>query len=139
MVEKLTLNREGDWQSRLSEYIGSVRDGGLQFQYGKHDCCTFAAGAVEAITGVDPIPEFRGKYQTEIGSLKALKKLGAGNLEATLDAKFPAQGIAHAQRGDLVFCEGNLGVVMGRWAWFLSDDSLERIALQDCSRAWKVG
>lgn len=139
MVKRLKLTRKSDWQTALSEYISAVREEGLPFSYGQNDCCTFAAGAVEAITGEDPIPEFRGEYESEIGSLKALKKIGAGSLEETLGAKFEEVDLPHVQRGDIVFFEGNCGVASGKHAWFVGDKGLDRLPISECSKAWKVG
>jgi len=129
--------RTGDWETKLSEYIASKRD--VPFEYGANDCSTFAAGAVEAMTGADPIPEFRGEYDSLKSSIKALRKIGEGDLKKTLDAKFSAVPCAFAQRGDLAFFADSVGVVMGRFAWFVSDDGLERVPTTDCDKSWKVG
>jgi hypothetical protein len=109
------------------------------FEYGVNDCCLFAAGAVIEVTGEDPMPEFRGKYDSLKGSLKVIKEIGAGTLEATLDAKFPEVGIGKAQRGDLAFVDGSVGVVMGGFAYFVSDDGLEKIPRAMWGKCWSVG
>jgi hypothetical protein len=109
------------------------------FEYGVNDCCLFAAGAVLQITGKDPMVEFRGKYDSLKGSLKVIKEIGAGTLEATLDAKFPEVAIGHAQRGDLAFFDGSVGVVMGGFAYFASDDGLEKIPRAMWDKCWSVG
>jgi hypothetical protein len=129
--------RLSDWETRLSDYISEKRH--EPFAYGKNDCCTFALGAAQAITGVDPMPEFRGKYDTLIGSVRALKEIGAGDLESTMDTKFPEIGIGFAQRGDLAFFDGSVGVVMGSFAWFVSDNGLERVPRSMWDKAWSVG
>lgn len=73
----------------------------------------FAAGAVKAMTDVDPMPEFRGRYSTARGSARALKRIGRGDLAATLDAKFEAVPASLAQRGDIVMSSGLLGICWG--------------------------
>jgi len=125
------------WEDALSEYITTKRD--EPFEYGLNDCCLFAAGAVDAITGQDPMSEFRGQYDSLKGSVNALKEIGAGSLEATLDGKFSEVGIGHAQRGDLAFVDGSVGVVMGGFAYFVSDDGLERIDRSLWVKCWSVG
>ena len=80
--------RISTWEDSLSNYIAIKRH--EPFEYGVNDCCLFAAGAVEAITGEDPMPEFRGKYDSLKTSLQVIKDIGAGTLEATMDAKSPA-------------------------------------------------
>jgi hypothetical protein len=125
------------WEDALSNYIATKRH--EPFEYGVNDCCLFAAGAVEAITTEDPMPEFRGQYDSLKGSLKAIKDIGAGTLEATMDSKFPEVAIGHAQRGDLAFFDDSIGVVMGSFAYFVSDDGLERIPRDMWNKCWSVG
>lgn len=132
----IELTRLSNWESPLSEYIASKRN--EPFAYGSNDCCYFCFGAIEAITGQDCMAEFRGKYDTEFGSLRALKEIGQGDLESTMDHKFPTVEIALAQRGDIAFFGGCIGVVMGSFAWFLSDDGLERIPRGMWDKCWGI-
>jgi hypothetical protein len=125
------------WEDALSDYITTKRH--EPFEYGLNDCCLFAAGAVEAITGEDPMPEFREKYDSLKTSIKAIKEIGAGTLEATMDGKFPEVEIGQAQRGDLAFFDDSVGVVMGGFAYFVSDDGLERIDRSVWDKCWSVG
>jgi hypothetical protein len=129
--------RISTWENALVNYIIIKRD--EPFEYGVNDCCLFAAGAVEAITGEDPMSEFRGKYDSLKGSIKAINEIGAGTLEATLDGKFPEVSIGYAQRGDLAFFNDSVGVVMGGFAYFVSDDGLERINRSLWDKCWGVG
>jgi len=129
--------RISTWEDALVNYIAVKRH--EPFEYGVNDCCLFAAGAVEAITGQDPMPEFRGKYDSLKTSLKVIKEIGAGTLEATLDGKFPEGGIGQAQRGDLAFFDGSVGVVMGGFAYFASDDGLEKVPRAMWDKCWSVG
>jgi len=125
------------WEDALVNYIAIKRH--EPFEYGVNDCCLFAAGAVIEITGEDPMPEFRGKYDSLKGSLTVIKEIGAGTLEATLNGKFPEVAIGHAQRGDLAFFDGSVGVVMGGFAYFASDDGLERVPRAMWDKCWSVG
>jgi len=129
--------RISTWEEALSNYIITKRH--EPFEYGVNDCCLFAAGAVEAITGEDPMSEFRGKYDSLKTSLKAIKDIGEGTLEATMDSKFPEVAIGHAQRGDLAFFNDSVGVVVGGFAYFVSDDGLERINRSFWGKCWSVG
>lgn len=105
------MHRYPDWEARLAAYLEPLRV--RPFEWGRHDCCTFAAGAVEAMTGVDPMPEFRGRYSTAIGSARALRRHGAGELDATLDRKFAQVAPAMAHRGDVIMSGGLLGICLG--------------------------
>lgn len=126
-----------DWEERLSDYIASKRD--EPFAYGQNDCCYFVFGAVEAMTGKDRMSEFRGKYKTLGGSLKALRTIGAGNLEKTMDTKFKVRPRYMAQRGDIAFYDGSIGIVAGDFAWFVAEDGLERVPRILWEKAWANG
>lgn len=128
--------RKSNWESELSLYISKVRE--AEFSYGIHDCCTFCAGAVEVMTGQDPMKEFRGKYSSLTGSVKALKKIGEGDLFSTLDQKFEPIPIGKAGRGDLVGLGDSVGIALGKVALFVSDGDVARISRGEWERAWKV-
>ena len=128
--------RLSNWEHRLIEYISAKRH--EPFAYGVNDCCYFISGAVEAMTGEDPMAEFRGKYDSEFGSLRALKEIGQGTLESTMDSKFQEIEIGNAKRGDIALFDGSVGVVMGSFAWFVSDDCLERVPRSMWDKAWSV-
>lgn len=133
----IELERLSDWESRLSEYIASKRD--EPFAYATNDCFCFSLGAAEAMTGTDCMPEFRGQYSNEFGSLRALKEIGQGNLESTLDYRFPIIEIGYARRGDLAFFDGSVGVVTGSFAWFVSEQGLERVSREFWDKCWRIG
>lgn len=128
------MSRVSDWEMRLSAYIADKRE--EPFAWGRHDCCTFAAGAVEAITGQDPMPEFRGRYDTALGSVRILE---GKKLEEVLDDKFAEVPISFAQRGDLAMLDGCVGVVSGDYGWFVAEDGLERVKRPLWDKAWRVG
>lgn len=133
--------RLSTWEADLSAYIASVRN--LPFVYGKHDCGLFAAGAVVAMTGEDPAAEFRGKYSSEIGIAKALKKIGAGDLETTLDTMFETRPVGLLRRGDLAWNGDSVGVCMGGYALFVGQEGeregLIRVERSDWLKGWRVG
>lgn len=136
------MHRLPDWEARLAAYLEPLRS--RPFAWGRHDCCTFAAGAVEAMTGVDPMPEFRGRYSTPRGSVRALRKFGAGDLAETLSAKFEGVAAPLAQRGDIVMSSGLLGVNLGPFLVAVGSEGereglirIERAAWAD-PRAWRV-
>ncbi len=105
------MYRLPDWDTRLAAYLEPLRL--RPFAWGSHDCCTFAGGAVQAMTGVDPMAEFRGRYSSPRGSVRALRKHGAGDLASTMDAKFERVSAALAHRGDVVMSGGLLGIGLG--------------------------
>lgn len=50
----------------LNDFIGAQRD--IPFQWGRQDCCLFAANWVWHVTGVDPAAAWRGMYEDEDGA-----------------------------------------------------------------------
>lgn len=136
------MYRLPDWETRLAAYLEPLRT--CPFAWGDHDCCTFTAGAVTAMTGVDPMPEFRGRYTTSRGSVRALRRIGAGTLAATLDGKFEAVDASLAHRGDIVMSDGLLGICLGPFLVAVGAEGeregLVRIARAQWAapRAWHV-
>lgn len=140
------MTRRSTWESDLSAYIASVRD--VEFQWGVLDCGLFFAGAVMAMTGADPGAPFRGKYSTDMGAAKALKRFGAGDLKSTLDSLFEPKPFGRLQRGDGVWNGEAVGVCMGDYALFVGhhpvDDGTElhgliRVPRAEWAGGWRVG
>ncbi|MBB4611600.1 DUF6950 family protein [Sphingomonas yabuuchiae] len=128
------MQRLPDWETRLADYLEPLRL--RPFAWGDHDCCTFAAGAVAAMTGIDPMPEFRGRYSTAIGSARALRRFGAGDLPSTMDAKFETIPAPLAQRGDIVMSSGLLGVCMGPYLAAVGSEGAREGLIKIERRAW---
>jgi len=104
-----------NWPHLLAAYIDATRS--LVFAWGMHDCCTFAAGSVLAITGrMVPLPAWSGRRDA-VATLRSL-----GGLPAATTAQLGAmRAPAHAQRGDVVLLRQRgrslLGVCLGHvWA-----------------------
>lgn len=130
-----------DWSQRLNAYIRDIQNKDMQFEYGKLDCCLFAAGAVEAVCGIDPMEEFRGTYDDRPSSLATrLEQTGTTSLYRILRRKFgpPAHG-AQGQYGDIVFFQGNCGVSLGKFALFLGENGWSLIRISFLERAFKIG
>ena len=128
MVERLKLVRLRTWQRLGNEYLPTVYR--KPFAWGGADgidCCLFAAGMVQAITGTDPMEEFRGQYSDKSGALEALKTIGAGDLKSTLAAKLGASvPAAKAHRFDIGYSrrddgEECCGIIIGRTVLMLAE------------------
>lgn len=134
------LNRVADWESQLNLYLAEHRH--VIFEYGTHDCALFVSDAVNVMTGFDPASLFRGKYNSKIGSLRALKKYGQGDLETTFDAILPARELAFCLRGDVVFDGDAVGICIGDRALFVGQENeREGLLLVDMKlmkKAWAV-
>lgn len=131
------MKRLPDWEARLAAYLDCVRY--EPFAYGRHDCALHSANAVMAMTGEDFAAEFRGRYRSAAGSIRALRQYGAGDLASTITAKFGEPiPTAFAQRGDLVMTEGSVGVCMGGFGYFAGEEGGEPGLVVVARRAWEA-
>lgn len=138
-----------DWERRLHDFIAEHSD--RPFQWGEWDCALFATACAAAITGHDAGEAFRGTYNSRAGSARALRELGQGTLLKTVNANFKDKPVGMAQRGDLVWNAGSLGVCMGSTALFVGEERLAEsagvlmreglisIPRRQWTRAWAVG
>lgn len=129
-----------DWEQRLGDYLDAHRH--AVFVWGELDCVLFAAGAIEAITGIDPAASVRGRYRTRIGSLRQLHARGYADLTAMMDAHFTQIVPARAMRGDIVMAQGSLGVCFVKNGYFVGQEGGESglitLPLADWEAAWRI-
>ena len=142
------MQRFPDWPSRLDHYIAATRD--LRFRWGEVDCCLWACGAVEAMTGIDPAMPLRGRYGDLDGAVGALYDFAGGGLLETVRAlaelhhKDELRSPLYAQRGDLVVARGprgwpdGLGVCIGAAAAYLTPKGLRQVPLRHAITAWRI-
>lgn len=131
------MARKSNWEQELSDYLISKRH--LQFQYGSHDCAHFVAGAVEAITGENPMSDITEAYDSQIGSLRVLKGLGFDDVEQFTDSKFTSIEIGFAQTGDIVLHDGCLGIAVSSKAVFVTEVGYTFVDRSEWLNAWEVG
>ena len=127
-----------DWQLRLEACL--AERWALPFEWGKQDCCLFAADCVQAITGADWAASFRGQYDSKVSAYRML--VDAGGMEAVAAAALGEQiAPAMAQTGDIGMVEdaGRALVVCGGGNWLGAGlDGLECVAASRVVRAWRV-
>lgn len=129
--------RRDDWPERLAAAIEDARD--RPFEWGQHDCSTWAMDVVAAMTGQDG-PDWRGKYRTEIGAARHLKKLGHDSLFAGVCDVLGPPLATHkiAQRGDIVIANDALGVCIGAQLLQVAEDGLTACPMAAANWAWRV-
>jgi hypothetical protein len=88
------MNRTQNWEMRLDDWLKTRA--GLEFTFGANDCCLFAAGAVEAMTGEDLAGKFRGKYRTKHGAQQVLKKYAGGGVRELMVRMAADHGLIEA-------------------------------------------
>lgn len=133
--------RHPDWQSRLVLYL--TRTAAKPFVPGRQDCALFAAGAIEAMTGVDPADGWRGRYRSLRGGQRMLRAAGYGDHVALAAAILPEVTVAEAAPGDIAVIETPegraLGVVQGAGIYVTGALGLGLMPLRDAVRAFRVG
>lgn len=129
--------RKSNWEQELSDYLISKRE--EPFKYGSHDCAHFVAGAIEAMTGENPMSDITVNYKSQLGSLKLLKTLGFDNVEQFMDSKFTSVFVGFAQTGDVALHDGCLGVVISSKAVFVGEIGYTFVDRADWSNVWEVG
>lgn len=136
------MKRYEDWPVRLLAVVNAAEK--KPFAWGEHDCALMAADCVLAETGFDFAKDFRGRYTTALGALKALRSNGATDLvdyvtQVLGDPVVPTL----AQRGDVVMFEtaeghGALGVVVGLEAAAAGPEGVTWVPLALWKKAWRV-
>lgn len=144
MVSQGSVTRLPDWRARFAAEMDRQRRD--PFAWGQADCALgLAAGAVKALTGVDPAGPWRGRYRTAGGARRAIHKAGFTTLADAVASLLPEIPPAFADVGDigLVVAEGPLGqalcVVDTGGLIVLTEAGHGRRSREDMLRAFKVG
>ncbi len=110
-----------------------------KFEWSVNDCALFGCGAVLAMTGSHPAPQFVGAYDDAESAAEALRALGKGTLLKTFTQYFDRKKPAFAQRGDLVMAQKAVGICMGEDGLFLTEnEGFTRRPRSAFTAAWKV-
>ena len=133
------MKRKDEWPQLLEHFVVSRRE--ARFEWGAHDCCAFAARAIEAMTGENPAAKLP-TYASEEEAM-AIKDNAGGLLELPFSLGFQRVPVAFAQRGDLVAVETGergpaLGICLGRESAFASAVGVSFRETLSCSVAWRI-
>lgn len=137
----MTHKRPG-WETRLAAEVEAAAR--RPFAWGQHDCATWAADVVAALTGEpSPAEAWRGRYTTALGGARLMRRQGWASLEAggrdLLGAPLPVALLA--QRGDLVLGpepDTAFGICLGAVCAFIGPEGLRMVPLADCRMAWRI-
>jgi hypothetical protein len=140
----LDLQRLPDWRVRLDDMINDVRR--KPYAIGTFDCGpSFTGRAVEAVTGVNVLAPYAGRYSTEDEALALIFDEGP-ELPDIVASMLPEYAHAsEAKVGDLAAIPISgpfgwaLGVVNGERIFVLRGDGLGTIGLLAAKRAFRVG
>lgn len=137
-----SMRREG-WESRLAQCVEGARL--RPFEWGVHDCATFAFDVVREMISTDPFAEYRGSYSNELGAGRALIEHEFDTVRGLAD-KLMGEEIStkFAQRGDIILVlqperGETLGVCLGVDAVFVGESGLVPVPMSEAITAWRVG
>jgi len=133
--------RVNRWEAALNRYIDECRP--RPFKWGEHDCATFCAGAVQAITGNDYFAPFRGMYADEESAGAIVAEWAGGEYESLISSILgEPKLIGFANRGDVVLSMRyrlpTIGVCLGEHSAFVTKKGLTFAPTCDSEKAWSV-
>jgi hypothetical protein len=122
----MNMHRHPDWPARLSRYLSLVDR--APFDPGRLDCALFAAGAVEAQTGLDLAAGWRG-YATLEEGFQRLSRAGFEDHVALVASLLEEVPVGDALPGDIAVLGlgrnlPSLGVVQGAFVYVLTEDGM---------------
>lgn len=130
------MKRLDGWERRLHALIAARRF--TPFAVGANDCASFAADAVIALTGADPMADRRGSYGADetFDLLTLERQLGRAR-----------QNVAQARRGDIVLMpydapsvlQHGLAVCLGRLSAAPAEQGLAYMPTRLARVFWPIG
>lgn len=128
-----------DWQLRLEAFAKARR--AMPFVWGANDCCTFAADAVAAITGVATLHAGLRSYRTAKQAYRTIARHGGIAAIATAVCGQP-QPAAFAGVGDVVLVtvgkRDALAICNGGTALAPSSAGLVAVPMAHARQCWRL-
>ena len=144
MIDIKSLTRKPNWRSELFSFLDSLERRNFDWDT-QHDCALgLAAGAVEAMTGVDLASEWRGIYNSRKQAIKLLKDR---DIKDIADLVCPKKDRVHPSRsvvGDIAcikttkFFKTSFGVVNGERIVVLNETGPATIDLLEAKEIIKI-
>lgn len=144
-------NRVPEWPEILSEKVDEAAH--KPFKRGHHDCCTWVAEVVKAISGTSIGEDLLGEYDTLTEAKRLLReyeeKSDKDGVEAAFEIGMKENGfeeienLSFTKRGDVVLVETDEGtspaVCIGQDVALVSRHGGLRIrSLDDAFRGWRI-
>lgn len=142
------MTRLPDWPERLDMAIDAARQ--RPFEWGAHDCVTFAAACIQAVTGTDPIADLRGwdsrdQAGDRVAQLSGRRHSGLQSAIAIIFARYgwPEITPRRAGRGDICLVavgQGRLtAVCLGAQLAAPGPRRLQHLPLTQALATWRIG
>ena len=133
--------RLADWDKRLAGYIEEVRH--ISFEWGRHDCFTFAVKCEEAVSGVTRFPElYKAEYHSQFGANKAFMKNGYRGMVDCINRRCVEINQNMLRRGDWAAFDTPEGLAIGVYAGnkvvAVGENGLVFVEPKDVKKAWEI-
>lgn len=138
------MKRRPDWARRLTEFLDKSTT--IQFDWERNNCLSMVCDAVEAMTDVDPLADYRGTYTDEKSALAIVE--GAGGMVEFVTTLLgpPLENPSMAGNGDVWVVDlpggPTVGIFAGGAVWCLEDVGLmiisRGLALNRRGTAWRI-
>ena len=129
-----------NWEKALQEIVEVSKD--REFKYGSLDCVLFVADVVKATTGIDYSKEYRGRYKTDKGALRIVKKGGGLKTLVTATLGIESSKVEYAKRGDPMLIKGKdedfLAVCLGEQSILVQREGLMYVKTLNCHCCWNI-
>ena len=138
-----------DVRANINQYIEAVRH--KPFQWGRHDCLSFANDCSKIVAGKPFADDWLGQYDDAISALRwykrLLKKYGFSDIIEATDARLKRSDLRFPPIGSLAgktdkahtVTEVAFGVCIGTRVAFLSDEGLIFLPISQNDIFWSFG
>lgn len=117
-----------------------------RWRWGVADCCTAACDVFQALHGIDPMAEVRGRYDDAVSAARLIREWGGFRPMADAFARAASLTVSDGQPGDIgISAPGNAGGPDGRamlicirpGAW-AGKSELGYVILPNAERCWRA-
>ncbi|MBC8718837.1 hypothetical protein [Ochrobactrum sp. Marseille-Q0166] len=140
---KLSLDRVAQWDRALED-VATLHIH-TPPEWGVSDCLMCAADAIKAVTSIDPLSKFRGKYQTEVGAARKMRQHGCENVKDVFETYLGLERVNRlsARRGDVGVMKINgeyvAGFICGSGFAVKQPIGLAFFPVTEIEQAYKIG
>ncbi|PWJ81471.1 hypothetical protein C7441_1102 [Pseudaminobacter salicylatoxidans] len=144
MNTSITNSKRSDGWDRAVEDLASAHIE-IAPEWGRSDCLMTVGDAIQAVVGIDPFAEFRGRYRTEAGAARHLRRNGCENVRDVFETFLGLEPVNRfsARRGDvgvmLINDEFTAGFICGSGFAVKQPHGLTFFPATDIVQAYKVG
>lgn len=137
------LARLDGWDSRIEDV--ATAHAAIEPVWGVSDCLMAVGEAIHAVVGDNPLAQFKGKYKTEAGAARLMRRNGCADVKQVFELFLGLEPVNRfsARRGDvgvmLINGEYVSGFICSYGFAIKQPDGLAFYPLTDIEQAYKIG